>query len=215
MVIIFMLLYMFYWWSIIFVNYRQQSLISKPRTLHFSWNFWINSTTVLTWPGRNYILISRSPKARSPVGSSSGRTFWSYLGTSIQSSRVPNKGNTCLLWLKNWSGDILKSKYPHLFSFAKKQKCWLKFFLDQEISTSFSLPLSSQEATQLSEIEALLHNRQLDPDINDTWIYNWGPLFQAKKAYKHMMGSAEASPLFTWLWSSSNLGKHKFFFGCS
>jgi len=27
-----------------------------------------------------------------------------------------------------------------------------------------------------------------------------------------MMGSLEASPLFDWLWSSSNLGKHKFFF---
>ena len=26
------------------------------------------------------------------------------------------------------------------------------------------------------------------------------------------MGSLEASPLFDWLWSSSNLGKHKFFF---
>jgi len=34
----------------------------------------------------------------------------------------------------------------------------------------------------------------------------------AEKAYKCLQGSYEASPLFSWLWSTGNLGKHKFFF---
>jgi hypothetical protein len=35
--------------------------------------------------------------------------------------------------------------------------------------------------------------------------------YKNSKAYKILHGATEASPIFTWLWSSSNLGKHKFF----
>jgi hypothetical protein len=35
----------------------------------------------------------------------------------------------------------------------------------------------------------------MDPDINDTWTYSWGPIFQAKKAYNQMMGSVCITPL--------------------
>ena len=36
--------------------------------------------------------------------------------------------------------------------------------------------------------------------------------FSSCKAYNILIGHTKASPLFTWLWASSNLGKHKFFF---
>jgi hypothetical protein len=39
-----------------------------------------------------------------------------------------------------------------------------------------------------------------------------GISFSSSKAYKLLRGTLESSPLFNWLWSSSNLGKHKFFF---
>ena len=44
-------------------------------------------------------------------------------------------------------------------------------------------------------------------------VVTWGSSsFNTRKAYKHILGTLEASPLFPWLWSSGNLGKHKFFF---
>lgn len=36
--------------------------------------------------------------------------------------------------------------------------------------------------------------------------------FSSCKAYNILIGHTKASPLFTWLWASNNLGKHKFFF---
>lgn len=75
-----------------------------------------------------------------------------------------------------------------------------------------SLPLSSQAADQLTQVQALLNNLHLDPNVDDIWNYVWGSQFSSKKAYKALKGTMEASPLFRWLWSSSNLGKHKFFF---
>jgi hypothetical protein len=76
----------------------------------------------------------------------------------------------------------------------------------------FSLPLSSQAADQLVEVQKIVQNLSLDPGINDIWVYKWGSCFSSSKAYTHFRGQLEASPLFKWLWTSSNLGKHKFFF---
>jgi hypothetical protein len=65
----------------------------------------------------------------------------------------------------------------------------------------------------LEEIQAILQERVWDENINDIWNYSWGPsVFSSKKAYNILIGNTEASPLFSWLWASSNLGKHKFFF---
>jgi len=38
-----------------------------------------------------------------------------------------------------------------------------------------------------------------------------GDFFSSSRAYKKLRGIVEASHLFKWLWTSSNLGKHKFF----
>jgi hypothetical protein len=52
-----------------------------------------------------------------------------------------------------------------------------------------------------------------DEDQNDLWTYSWGSTrFSSRKAYKNLQEHIAASPLFLWLWGSSNLGKDKFFF---
>jgi hypothetical protein len=84
--------------------------------------------------------------------------------------------------------------------------------LNNEMDRIFNLPLSIQAATQLNEIQDMIINIHLDPEAHDIWTYNWGAWFSSKKAYAALKGTLEASPLFWWLWSSSNLGKHKFFF---
>jgi len=75
------------------------------------------------------------------------------------------------------------------------------------------LPLSVQAATQLEEVLDLVEETNWDINGTDSWSYSWGsPKFSSKKAYNILIGNTEASPLFAWMWGSSNLGKHKFFF---
>jgi hypothetical protein len=77
----------------------------------------------------------------------------------------------------------------------------------------FSLPLSLQASSQLTELQELLQERDWDNNTCDCWVYNWGPSkYTSKKGYSFLQASVDASPLFSWLWSSSNLGKRKFFF---
>lgn len=77
----------------------------------------------------------------------------------------------------------------------------------------FSPTLSLVAFEQLEEIHSLLQSRILDESINDVWNYHWGsPKYSTRKAYKLLIGTTPASPVFKWMWGSSNLGHHKFFF---
>ena len=118
-----------------------------------------------------------------------------------------------MLWADNWSGSILKNSFPHLLSFSRKPKRSFSYLLVQDLDRISSLPLSCQAVEQLSELQELLEARNLDEEATYSWTYTWGSSsFNTRKAYKHILGTLEASPLFPWLWSSGNLGKHKFFF---
>jgi hypothetical protein len=66
---------------------------------------------------------------------------------------------------------------------------------------------------QLEQNENFIQHSDFDENVNDTWSYTWGSIkYNSSKEYKILQGHSEASPLFSWLWASSNLGKHKFFF---
>ena len=59
----------------------------------------------------------------------------------------------------------------------------------------------------------MTYKRPWNADTKDIWCYSWGSCkYSSKKAYKILIGHTETSPLFYWMWASSNLGKHKFFF---
>ena len=74
--------------------------------------------------------------------------------------------------------------------------------------------MSSQAANQLAELHLLMQEREMNIELHGIWAiwhYIWAPtLFNTRKGYSQLLGTVEASPLFTWLWSSSNLVKHKF-----
>ena len=74
----------------------------------------------------------------------------------------PSRGNTDLFWSGSWSHTPLKEKYPHLFSFCKKPKCSIRFFLDNELEANFSLSLSSQATEQLSLL--------LEIELDRPWV---------------------------------------------
>lgn len=166
----------------------------------------------LTW-SKLYANTQTPPHARSTVGS----FWWKYimhLFNMFQKFAIcnPSNGTTAQFQADKWSGTTLKDLYPQLYS-SKKPKCSIRFFLDQEVSRIFSLPLSTLVAQQLEEIDTLMENRSWDPDIEDKWTYSWGSsAYKAKKVYNILIGYTPCSPLFTWLWKSGNLGKHKSFF---
>jgi hypothetical protein len=127
----------------------------------------------------------------------------------------PNRGGTILFWSQIWIGhdQPFKELYPKLFSFTKKPRCSIQYFIEQDENRLFSLPLSQQVAMQLEQNENFIQHSDFDENVNDTWSYTWGSIkYSSSKAYKILQGHSEASPLFSWLWASSNLGKHKFFF---
>jgi len=85
-----------------------------------------------------YSNIQTPPHARSPVGS-----FW---WKDIMRLCYPNKGNSVLFWSDIWVEQSMKDKYPQLFSFARKPKCSVRFYLNQTLDRIFSLPLSQLAA---------------------------------------------------------------------
>lgn len=118
-----------------------------------------------------------------------------------------------MLWNDRWTDNLLKDKFLELFSFARKPKCSIKFFLEKEVSNIFFLPLSSQASIQLDHLNAIMQISNLNPSVDDSWTYIWDSAnFTSSKAYKFITGTHQASPLFKWLWSAGNLRKHKFFF---
>ena len=75
------------------------------------------------------------------------------------------------------------------------------------------LPLPPLAVEQLDDVYDILNSRTWDETLCDSWLYTWGSsVYSSKKAYMVLIGSTQASPLFKWLWKSSNLGNHKFFF---
>jgi hypothetical protein len=170
---------------------------------------WVN----LTWSKfykNNYI----PPHAKSPSGS----FWWKDLLKLAKDFRKmatckPAKGTSVMLWQDLWSDELISNKFPELFSFARKPKCSIRFFLDKDPATVFFYPLSPQASIQLDSLLALTQSSDWDVDTEDSWSYSWGnSSFSSKKAYKFLVGQQEASPLFKWMWTAGNLGKHKFFF---
>lgn len=180
------------------IDIESQNIALLMKSLDKFYNRADTPWVTLTW-SKLYANTQTPPHLRSPVGS-----FWwkdvlklfeKFDSISICS---PNKGNSVSFWSGSWSGQYFKEKYPQLFSFTRKPKCSLRFFINNEESIIFSLPLSNQAAEQLNEIQSLLQERSWDENIDDSWNYTWGNTkFSSKKAYKSLIGFTEASPLFS------------------
>jgi len=118
-----------------------------------------------------------------------------------------------MLWQDEWSDGLLKDKFPELFSFVRKPKCSIIFQLDKDTAVAFFLPLSPQASAQLEAMQALFQDFSWDMNSEDHWKYIWGSItYSSSKAYRLLIGQQQTSPLFKWMWTSGNLGKHKFFF---
>jgi hypothetical protein len=102
---------------------------------------------------------------------------------------------------------------PELYSFAKKPDISLKNASSaSSIVSLFNLPLSIEAFQQFQQIENIFQNLQLD-GVKDVWLYIWGSsIFTSKRAYRHLIGTCSAHPIFKWIRKSSNQHKHKVLF---
>jgi hypothetical protein len=74
-------------------------------------------------------------------------------------------------------------------------------------------PLSIEASEQLDQLQHLLELIQVNPTEADHWTYIWNSgEYISQKAYLQIIGLADASPIFKWMWKSCARGKHKFFF---
>ena len=122
-------------------------------------------------------------------------------------------GSSCYFWTDLWDGHVHSQIFPELFSFAKnKRVTFSKAFHTEPLHTLFLLPLSVEAYNQFLLLEIKLDNFQLSVE-KDWWTYIWGtPHFSSQKAYRHLLGHADAHPVFKWLWKSCCQNKHKVFF---
>jgi hypothetical protein len=93
----------------------------------------------------------------------------------------PNKGDSVAFWSKEWRGQdqAFKDLYPHLYSFTRKPKCSLLYYMEQDVKMIFSpMPLPQQAAAQLEDIDFCIQQANFEEEINDTWSYSWGTSVQ-------------------------------------
>jgi hypothetical protein len=122
-------------------------------------------------------------------------------------------GRSCQLWGDLWEEDLLKHKFPELFSFAKKKEITFAVALNQvPIHGLFHLPLSEQAHRQMTQLQICLEGFQLK-HTPDRWIYIWNSAdFSVKKAYQCLSGHSTLHPVYKWLWRCSCQNTHKVFF---
>ena len=88
----------------------------------------------------------------------------------------------------------------------ESKKCSIKFYLDKDLNDIFFLPLTVQASAQLSELQQLLQERHLTPNLEDQWTYVWGSsIYHPRKAYSVIVGTQQASPLFSLPWQTQVL----------
>lgn len=106
----------------------------------------------LTWL-KLYSNDNTPPHVRNPSGSFWWKDIIKLFGTfkAFAVCHV-NSGASISLWNDNWSGQPLEFSSPHLFSFTRKPKCSLKFYIDNDPNRVFFLPLSSQASDQLNAL---------------------------------------------------------------
>lgn len=150
----------------------------------------------LTW-SKLYHNDQTPPHARCPVGSFWWKDVLKLFEKFKQFSTCqPNRGNSILLWSDIWIDQTLRDKFPHLFSFSRKPKCSVRFFINTEMERMFRLPLPNQAALQLQNLELIIQNANWDENVNDRWIFSWGTAkYSSRRVYRILIGDSPTPPL--------------------
>ena len=96
------------------------------------------------------------------------------------------QGTLSLFWKDDWGNEILQEKYPCLFSYVlKEDTSVLEFCNSAEASDKFHLPLSLEALQEWHQIQQTITDDLQLTDESDSWKYQWGHKFTAKKFYNY------------------------------
>ena len=147
-----------------------------------------------------------------------GSFWWKDVMESIDHFRgiaAPWTGNgsTFLLWQYIWNGQMLQSKFPHLFTYATNTNITLATYLNnQDIQANFQLPLSQVAMEEFHSFNDYIHSQMQNLQGNDVWTYSWGnAIYSSQKLYKKAFTSITPPDPFRWIWRTKLSKKIKVF----
>ncbi|TVU04883.1 hypothetical protein EJB05_48023, partial [Eragrostis curvula] len=90
-------------------------------------------------------------------------------------------GDTVLFWGDQWSEQIMASKYPQLFPFAKNRNISVKAVMEnEELNNLFHLPLTAQAYQELQHLQVELETMEYNSQAKDIWVFAIFPLESTK-----------------------------------
>jgi hypothetical protein len=110
------------------------------------------------------------------------------------------KGDTILFWHDLWNGQLLKTSFPHLHSFAKNENVTVKTVLEMgSFDEHFHLLLSETIFEQYCELSMNLQSLP-DGERDGMWSFIWGNgVYSVDKAYQHLIGDEYIHPASKWI----------------
>jgi hypothetical protein len=128
---------------------------------------------------------------------------------------IHGAGDTMLFWSDNWkvngSSLPMSQRYPRLFSYALYPNISLvKMFNEEDLDLMFYWPLSTQAHQELIEVKHIMQSNPLTK-AKDQWVYVWGDHYASACFYKHIHAHIQVPSVYSWLWKSCCIMKHKVF----
>jgi len=122
-------------------------------------------------------------------------------------------GSTVLFWSDLWNDNILQTKYPRLFFFAKNKNITVAQFLsNNSLETQFHLPISEQEYQEFQSIQDYIQTIQVHHNTKDSWQYIWGnKTYSSSKFYNLPYKNVQPPAPFIWVWDSRCSNKLRVF----
>jgi hypothetical protein len=124
-----------------------------------------------------------------------------------------NSGLTVLFWTDLWSCEMLSTKWPYLFTFAKDISISVKNAIaTEEYPSLFHLPLSIQAMGEYQQFITLIQETHVSLDKDKWAVTVAAPGYQVSSMYKDLMKQGHVLPIISWLWKTCCQDKHKVFF---
>jgi len=126
-------------------------------------------------------------------------------------------GSTVLFWSDLWNDNILESKFPRLYSFARNKNISVARFLSNNtLEAQFHLPLSEQAFQEFQSLQELIQDLQVDQNSKDSWEYIWGSMnYSSSKCYNFPYKNIQPHPLFSGFGTPDAATNLEFFRGSS
>jgi len=118
-------------------------------------------------------------------------------------------GSTVLFWLDFWNDNIMQTKYPRLYTFAKnKNISVVQFLTNNTLEIQFHLPLSEQAYHEYQSLQDYLQIIQVQQEDKDTWQYIWGNnTYSSSKLYNLPYKNIQPPKPLVWIWDSKCCNK--------